>query len=180
MLAWNIYYWCTSAAAILQLLDSTGDTKSTELWPAPTRELTRLPVKAFCMQTRKKEALTCQVSVGSRADAAAVAADTPAFQQGSQGPWLTWRRCASETQGTAQSVDATLSSNAWTGGIHDLRRLSLHGLWFTGGTPPGWSGERHRAWQSQLQEEQHQDVNAQEHVTLEVQDDLIPPKDFRA
>lgn len=119
------------------------------------------------------------MSIGSGADAAGVAADSPAFQQGSQGPWLTRRRCASETQGAAQSVDSTLSSNAWTGAIRDLRRLSLHGLRFTGGTTPGWRGHRHRARQSQLQEEQHQDVNAQEHVTLKVRDDLIPPQDFR-
>lgn len=85
------------------------------------------------------------MSVGSGADAAGVAADSPAFQQGSQGPWLTWWRCASETRGAVQSVDATLSSNARTGGIQDLRRLSLHGLWFTGGTLPGWSGQWHRA-----------------------------------
>lgn len=119
------------------------------------------------------------MNIGSRADAAGVAADSSAFQQGSQGPWLTRWRCASETQGTAASVDATLSSNARAGGVQDLRRLSLHGLWFTGGTPPGWRGQRHRAWQSLLQEEQHQDVNAQEHVTLEVRDDSVPPKDLR-
>lgn len=114
------------------------------------------------------------MSIGSGADAAGVAAHSPAFQQGSQGPRLTRRRRASESQGAAQSVDATLSSNAWTGAIRDLRRLSLHGL--TGGTPPGWRGHRHRAQQSPLQEEQHQDVNAQEHVTLQVRDDLIPPE----
>lgn len=157
--------------------DGTGDADSTELWGAQTRKLTSLSVKLFF---QKKETLTCQVSVGSRADAAGVAAESPAFQQGSQGPWLTRRRCAPEPQGTALSVDATLSSNARTGGIQDLRRLSLHGLWFTGETPPGWRGQGHRARPSQLQEEQHQNVNAQEHVTLEVRDDLIPPKNFPA
>lgn len=118
------------------------------------------------------------MSVGSRADAAGVAADSPAFQQGSQGPRLTRRRRAPEPQGTAEGVDATLSSNARSGAVQELRRLSLHGLRFTGGTPSGWRGQRHRARPSQLQEEQHQDVDAQEHVTLEVQDDLIPPKDL--
>lgn len=120
------------------------------------------------MRTRKRGALTCQMSVDGRTDAAGVAADSPAFQQGSQGPRFTRRRRASETQGAAESVDATLSSDAWSGGVQNLRRLSLHELWLTGGTPPGRRGQRHWARQSQLQEEQHQDVNAQEHVTLEV------------
>lgn len=120
------------------------------------------------MRTRKRGALTCQMSVDGRTDAAGVAADSPAFQQGSQGPRFTRRRRASETQGAAESVDATLSSDAWSGGVQNLRRLSLHELWLTGGTPPGRCGQRHWARQSQLQEEQHQDVNAQEHVTLEV------------
>lgn len=131
----------------------------------------------FFFKYFNKEALTWQV--GGGAHAGGVGADPPAFQQGSEGPRLARRGGASETQGAAQGVDAALSPDPRSGGVGDLGRLGLREVGFTGGTPPGRRGQRHRARQSQLQEEQHQDVNAQEHVTPEVRTDLlIPPKDF--
>lgn len=61
--------------------------------------------------------LTCRVDIFSRADAAGITADSPAFQQGTEGPRLTLWRGTSKTLGTAQSVDPTRFSNAHGGGV---------------------------------------------------------------